>query len=69
MTGPLAYGGHYAHHAGGGLDRLINAAMHAVIYSAISRVMRSLTLPEVLLVTSSPRFRLIAGGAPDTRRS
>jgi hypothetical protein len=52
VTGPLAYAGHYAHHASGGLDWLLELVMRGVLYSAIGRLMRSLTLPEVLLVAA-----------------
>jgi hypothetical protein len=51
VTGPLAYAGHYAHHASG-LDWLLDVAVRAVIYGAIGRLMRSLTLPEVLIVAA-----------------
>lgn len=47
---PLAYAGHHA--ASGGVDWLINAMVHAVIFSTVSRVLRTLTLPEVLLVAA-----------------
>ena len=50
MTGPLAYAGHYAHHASGGLDWLLDVAVRAVICGAIARLLRHLTLPEVLIV-------------------
>jgi hypothetical protein len=52
VTGPLAYAGHYAHHAGGGMDWLLNAVVHAVIFSAVGRLMHRLTLPEVLIVAA-----------------
>ena len=48
---PLAYAGHYAHQSGG-LDWVLNAVVHAVIFSTIGRLMRSLTLPEVLIVAA-----------------
>ena len=42
-----AYAGHYAHHASGGLDWVLNAVMHAVMFSTVSRLPRHMTLPEV----------------------
>jgi hypothetical protein len=53
------YAGHY-HHATGGLDWLLDAAVHAVIFSTVSRVLRSLTLPEVLIVAAIVVVALMA---------
>ena len=51
MIAPLAYAGHYAHHAsGGGLDWLAEVVVRGVLYSAIGRVMRSLTLTEAAAI-------------------
>jgi hypothetical protein len=47
----MASAGHYAHQAGG-LDWLLNAVVHAVIFSAVGRVMRSMTLAEALIVAA-----------------
>jgi hypothetical protein len=52
VTGPLAYAGHCAHHAAGDLDWLPELVVRGVLYSAIGRFMRSLTLTEVLLVAA-----------------
>ena len=53
VIAPLAYAGHYAHHAsGGGLDWLAEVVVRGVLYSAIGRVMRSLTLTEALIVAA-----------------
>ena len=52
MISPLAYAGHYAHHAGGGVDWLLNAVVHAVIFSTVSRLLRHLTLTEALIVAA-----------------
>jgi hypothetical protein len=48
---PLAYAGQHAHHASG-LDWVLNAVVHAVIFSTVSRLLRSLTLPEALIVAA-----------------
>jgi hypothetical protein len=52
VTGSLAYAAQYAHHASGGLDWLLNMVVHGVVYAAISRVIRSMTMPEVLLLAA-----------------
>jgi hypothetical protein len=53
VIAPLAYAGHYAPHAsGGGLDWLAEVVVRGVLYSAIGRVMRSLTLTEALIVAA-----------------
>ena len=57
---PLAYAGHYAHHASGGLDWVLNALVHAVIFSTVSRILRHLTLPEVLIVAAIIVFAFLA---------
>jgi hypothetical protein len=51
MPPVLAYAGHYAHHASG-LDWLAEVIVRGVLYSAIGRLMRSMTLPEALIVAA-----------------
>jgi hypothetical protein len=48
----LAYAGHMSHHASGGMDWLLNAVVHAVIFQVVGRLMRTLTLTEVLTVAA-----------------
>ena len=52
MTAPLAYAGHAAHHVAGGLDWLAEIVVRGVLYSAIGRVMRHLTLTEAVIVAA-----------------
>jgi hypothetical protein len=53
MTDPLAFAGHNPHHyQGGTLDWLLDMVVHGVVYGAIGRLMRSMTMPEVLLVAT-----------------
>jgi hypothetical protein len=54
MTDPLAYAGHYAYyHAGGTLDWLLDMVVPGVVYGAIGRLMRSMTLPEARLASAN----------------
>jgi hypothetical protein len=57
VISPLADAGH---HSAGGLDWLLEMVVRRVVYGAISRFMRSLTLPEMLIVAAIVVVALLA---------